>query len=110
MSVAPCGAFLDALPCVQSNAMHANMLANQTKPAILDLDFKEADDDFGGVASITVHLWRADMMTGVVEVDRDGVIVKAGCCDLHMAGERALTLAVCSQVCIFTLLGRLVVV
>eukprot|EP00775_Hariotina_reticulata_P007071 gene7071-7284_t len=70
----------------KSNVMHANMLANQTKPAILQLEFEEADDDFGGVASIIVHLWRADMMTGVVEVDRQGVIVKAGCCDLHMAG------------------------
>jgi hypothetical protein len=37
--------------------------------------------------SIKVHLWRAEMLTGVVELDKDGIIQKAGCCALHQPGK-----------------------
>ena len=36
---------------------------------------------------IKVHLWRAEMLTGVVELDKDGIIQKAGCCALHQPGK-----------------------
>jgi hypothetical protein len=30
------------------------------------------------------------MMLGVVEVDKEGLVAKAGCCALHQPGERLL--------------------
>lgn len=62
------------------------MLANQTKAGLLQLEVVEADDEHGGVTSIMAHLWRADMLTGVLEVDKGGIIQKAGCCALHQPG------------------------
>ena len=52
---------------------------------------QEADDENGGdgaaAAALTVHLWRSEAVTAVVEVDRDANITKAGCCALHQPGE-----------------------
>lgn len=70
----------------QAHVIQANMLANQTKAALLSLEVKEADDEHGGVVAITAHLWRSDMLLGVVEVDKEGLVTKSGCCALHQPG------------------------
>lgn len=62
------------------------MLANQTKAALLQLEVEMLDDDEHGIASITAHLWRSEMLTGVLEVDKQQMITKAGCCALHQPG------------------------
>lgn len=73
---------------VKSNAVLANSLMNKTKASVMQMEVTEADDDHGGgAASIMLHVWRSEMLSGVVEVDRDNVIQKAGCCPLHQAGE-----------------------
>lgn len=77
------------------------MLANQTKAGLLQLEVQELEDDTGSVIAITVHMWRSDMLLGVVEVDREGYIAKAGCCALHQPGVFAV--GDCVRVC--TLLG-----
>jgi hypothetical protein len=72
--------------------IQANMLASRTKAALLSLEVIEHADDgpeADGAVSITVHLWRSEMMLGVVEVDREGLVAKAGCCALHQPGARA---------------------
>jgi hypothetical protein len=75
---------------LQSHVIQANMLASRTKAALLSLEVTEASDDGGaeyeGSVSITAHLWRAEMMLGVVEVDKEGLVAKAGCCALHQPG------------------------
>lgn len=38
------------------------------------------------MVSMTLSLWRSDMVSAVLEVDRDAVITKAGCCGLHQPG------------------------
>lgn len=72
------------------------MLANQTRAALLTLDLDEKEDDHGivRILSMTAHLWRAEQMMGVVEVDKQGFIVKAGCCALHQPGWYLSQLAV----------------
>lgn len=62
------------------------MLAHQTKAALLQLEVELTEDDEHAIASITAHLWRAELLTGVVEVDKGQVITKAGCCPLHQPG------------------------
>jgi hypothetical protein len=62
------------------------MLANQTKAGVMQFEVVEADED-SGLASCMVHLWRAEMLTGVLELDREAVVQKAGCCALHQPGE-----------------------
>jgi hypothetical protein len=75
--------------------IQANMLASRTKAALLSLEVTEHEPEDGPDAaaaeggssvSITVHLWRAEMMMGVVDVDREGLVAKAGCCALHQPG------------------------
>ncbi|KAI8475137.1 MAG: hypothetical protein J3K34DRAFT_517581 [Monoraphidium minutum] len=69
------------------NALQALLVANQTRAALMELAVEEADEEHGdGVTSITLHLWRSDMVSAVVELDRDAVITKAGCCALHQPG------------------------
>lgn len=43
---------------------------------------KDAEEE-GDPPTIIVHLWRADMVTGVVEVDHGGTVTKPACCALH---------------------------
>jgi hypothetical protein len=79
-------------PCLlishpQANVVQANMLDSQIKPAMLQLELQLSDDDQHNIASITAHVWRAEMLTGVLEVDRDAIITKAGCCPLHQPGK-----------------------
>jgi hypothetical protein len=64
------------------------MFANQTKAALLQLEVELTDDDEHAIASITAHIWRAELLTGVLEVDKGQVITKAGCCPLHQPGGR----------------------
>ena len=68
--------------------MQSNMLNSQTKPAILQLELEHSEDDEHTISAITAHVWRADMLTAVVEVDKDQVITKAGCCPLHQPGKQ----------------------
>lgn len=65
------------------------MLANQTRAALMTLEVSEQEDEQGHVrvVGITAHLWRAEQLNGVVEVDKDGLIAKAGCCALHQPGR-----------------------
>jgi hypothetical protein len=75
---------------LQSHVIQANMLASRTKAALLSLEVIESTDDgpeHEGAVSITAHLWRSEMMLGVVEVDKEGLVAKAGCCALHQPGE-----------------------
>ena len=64
-----------------------NLLNSQTKPAVLQLELEHSEQDEHTISSITAHVWRADMLTGVLEVDKDQMITKAGCCPLHQPGE-----------------------
>ena len=77
-------------PHTQANVVQANMLNNQTKAALLQLEVVLSDDDDHSIASITAHIWRAEMLTGVLEVDKEQMIIKAGCCPLHQPGEQQL--------------------
>lgn len=74
------------LPYLQANVVQANLLSSQTKPAMLSLEVDVADDDDHSITAITAHVWRAEMLTGVLEVDKDQIITKAGCCPLHQPG------------------------
>jgi hypothetical protein len=49
---------------------------------MMTLEVTEESDE----QQLHVHVHRADAMTGIVEVDREGRIVKAGCCALHQPG------------------------
>lgn len=77
------------------------MLANQTRAALLTLEVCEQEDQQGGihVSCITAHLWRAEQLNGVVEVDKDGLIAKAGCCALHQPGEYTLSVVYDQPTC-----------
>jgi hypothetical protein len=77
--------------------VQANMLANQTKAALLQLEVELTEDDEHAIASITAHLWRAELLTGVVEVDKGQIITKAGCCPLHQPGGCRLGLQYFTQ-------------
>jgi hypothetical protein len=84
---------------LQSHVIQANMLATRTKAALLSLEVIEAADDgpeHEGAVCITAHLWRSEMMLGVVEVDKEGLVAKAGCCALHQPGK-ALLLSIQGQ-------------
>jgi len=73
------------MAALQANVVQANMLNSQTKAALLQLEVEQSDDEHG-IASITAHIWRAEMLTGVLEVDKDQLITKSGCCVLHQPG------------------------
>lgn len=70
----------------QANVVQANMLNSQTKAALLQLEVEQSEDDEHGISSITAHIWRAEMLTGVLEVDKEQLITKSGCCVLHQTG------------------------
>lgn len=64
----------------------SNMLNSRTKPALMGIEVQQVESDDTVMINIFVHLWRADMLTGVLEVDRNGIIMRAGCCPLHQPG------------------------
>ncbi|WIA17635.1 hypothetical protein OEZ85_014441 [Tetradesmus obliquus] len=75
----------------QAHVIQANMLASRTKAALLSLEVTEHEPDEAAgqheaAVSIVLHLWRAEMLMGVVEVDKEGLVAKAGCCALHQPG------------------------
>lgn len=87
----------------QANVVQANMLSNQTKAALLQLEVELTDDDDHRIVSISAHVWRAELLTGVLEVDKTQTIVKAGCCPLHQPGVSLLGDGLRNMfVCIFT--------
>jgi hypothetical protein len=67
----------------ETNSLARHLLAQQTKPAILQFDVKEVDD----AVQITVILQRADAVTGVLEVSREGFICNSLPLPLYNAGE-----------------------
>jgi hypothetical protein len=58
------------------------LLERQTKPAVMELEVVEEDDEM----SMFVSLHRADALTGIMEVDRSGRICKAGSSPIYQAG------------------------
>lgn len=50
-------------------------------------------DDVAPNMCLTLHLWRADLICGVVEVDKFNIIQKTTCCALHQAGAPRPALA-----------------
>lgn len=88
----------------QAHVIQANMLASRTKAALLSLEVTEHEPDEAAgqheaAVSIVLHLWRAEMLMGVVEVDKEGLVAKAGCCALHQPGERRHRVCGCAAVC-----------
>eukprot|EP00882_Tetradesmus_deserticola_P008317 GHRQ01008768.1.p1 GENE.GHRQ01008768.1~~GHRQ01008768.1.p1 ORF type:complete len:305 (+),score=148.39 GHRQ01008768.1:759-1673(+) len=90
----------------QSHVIQANMLASRTKAALLSLEVAESSNgslEEEASLSITAHLWRSEMLMGVVEVDKQGLVAKAGCCALHQPGP---LLGVSSSALLHTPLSR----
>jgi hypothetical protein len=52
------------------------------KAAVLHMEVVDTSEDL----QLCMHLHRADGLTGIIEVDQDGRICKAGCCPLHRPG------------------------
>ncbi|EFJ44861.1 hypothetical protein VOLCADRAFT_94889 [Volvox carteri f. nagariensis] len=53
------------------------LLAKQTRPAVMELDVKVDLEDLaaGREVAINISLWRADLVCGVLEVDKEGVVL-----------------------------------
>ncbi|GLC67718.1 hypothetical protein PLESTF_000598200 [Pleodorina starrii] len=53
------------------------LLAKQTRPAVMELDVKVDLEDLaaGREVSINISLWRADLICGVLEVDKEGLVL-----------------------------------
>lgn len=67
--------------------IQANILANQTKAALISLEVTETESDLGVTeVSIIVHLWRAEQLMSLIEVDKQGMITRTGTCQLDPAG------------------------
>ena len=61
---------------------------NMFRSAVMSVEIQDASEENAEEepAGMTVHLWRAELLTAVVEVDRHNVIQKAGASPLHQAG------------------------
>ena len=70
---------------------------NMFRAAVMSVEIQDASEENAEEepAGMTVHLWRAELLTAVVEVDRHNVIQKAGASPLHQAGA-------CQQRCCTT--------
>lgn len=55
------------------------LLAKQTRAAVMELDVKVDLEDLAASRNVTINisLWRAELMCGVVEVDKEGTILTA---------------------------------
>jgi hypothetical protein len=52
---------------------------------LLQIEMKDAEVE-GDMPTIKLFLWRADAVTGVVDMDKDTIVVKPACCVLHPTG------------------------
>jgi len=70
---------------------------NMFRAAVMSVEIQDASEENAEEepAGMMVHLWRAELLTAVVEVDRHNVIQKAGASPLHQAGA-------CQQRCCTT--------
>ena len=61
-----------------------------TVAAVLELEVMQVPGDIqndASASSLLLHLWRADMITAIIEIDKDGVVQKLGATDLHQPGS-----------------------
>ncbi len=63
-------------------------MAKQTKPAVMDVELLEDEVDGNTLSRAVVHLYRAEMITGIVEVDTKTTMLKLGS-NMHQPGELA---------------------
>ena len=64
---------------------HSPLLPACTAHPFSQLEVQEPENE-GELPTLKLFLWRADMVTGVVEMDRDSVVTKLACCALHPSG------------------------
>lgn len=62
-------------------------LKSQFRAAVMSVEAQDTSQEDGAAAQgMNVHLWHADVLSAVMEVDRHTVIHKTGTCPLHQAG------------------------
>ena len=67
-------------------------MAKQTKPALMQLEVGEEEADGSSVPRVVLHIYRAELVTGIVEVDSAGTIVKLGT-HMHQPGAEGASSA-----------------
>lgn len=72
---------------VLSLLRHSQM-GKQTKPCVMVVELLEEEVDGNTLSRAVVHLYRAEMITGIVEVDTNGTMLKLGT-HMHQPGELA---------------------
>lgn len=61
------------------------MLSSELVNVLTHGSLQESEEE-QGEPEILLHLWKADMVTGVLLVDKDNIIIKPNCCVLHPTG------------------------
>jgi hypothetical protein len=60
-------------------------VAKQTKAAVMQLEVGEEEVDGATLPRVLLHMYRADLVTGIVEVDSAGTLLKLGT-HMHQPG------------------------
>ncbi len=84
---------VDEAALASASAVAQAILAKNTRPALMVLDVKPPASE-GEQPVVTLQLYKADMVTGVVLVDHNNLVIKPNCCVLHPTGERGREVAV----------------
>lgn len=76
---------VDEAALATASAVAQAILAKNTRPALMGMEIKPPANE-GELPVVSVTLFKADMVTGVMLVDHNNVVVKPNCCVLHPTG------------------------
>ncbi|KAG2450719.1 hypothetical protein HYH02_004557 [Chlamydomonas schloesseri] len=76
---------VDEAALANASAVAQAILAKNTRPALMGMEIKPPANE-GELPVVSITLFKADMVTGVMLVDHNNVVVKPNCCVLHPTG------------------------
>mmetsp|Transcript_10121 Transcript_10121/g.26269 ORF Transcript_10121/g.26269 Transcript_10121/m.26269 type:complete len:2025 (-) Transcript_10121:314-6388(-) len=74
-----------AKPWEEMSELDKLVQQRSTRPALMMLELQEVEEE-DVIPEIRIHLYKAEMVTGVIAMDHRGIITKPACCVLHPSG------------------------